>query len=192
MIGQEMMINQLRQQIDIRDTPAPRIAWMVAKRENEQTTWAHWAAERHDLDVEVEIVDPEGRANLLLEAAEAAIQQNFAGWWWSTIAPHTFENAEKAKQYVGLSPDEWHATIRDWHRQHYEAGTVDRPPEDVSPAELGKLADKHCRSVYGLTVREFVAGVINWETQAAAEDLLTTPTDQATEVLRRLGARQDA
>jgi hypothetical protein len=173
-----MMMQQLAQQIDIQSTPAPVVARQVAERERRMADTLAQLAEATGVDIDPVTVDVERRTALLLEAAEAIISQNVAGWWWETIGPNIVDRPDLAENHTGLTADEWHDRIRGWYQGLYQKDRVDKPVEQAGPAEIGAAADRYVRSLFGVSLREFVAVVVNWTPQAAVQDILAGPTDE--------------
>jgi len=174
----QMMMQQLLGQIDIKSTPAPIIAEQIAEREQKLSQTIERLSSATGAGVEPVEVDVEQRTALLLQTAEAIIGQRFSEWWWSEIAPGVIDNPSLAVEYAGLTADEWHDTLRGWYTNLYENGTVEKPVEEASPAEIGTVAGRYCEGVFNLPLREFVEIVVTWTPQRAAEGILAGPTDE--------------
>ena len=173
-----MMMQKLMEQSDIETTPAPAVARQVAEREKRMAETLDRLADATGAEIEPVAVDVEQRTALLLEAAEAIMSQSFGAWWWEVIGPEVLDRPDLATEYAGLSPDEWHETVRGWYQNLYESDRVDQPVEEASREEIGRWADKYVRSLFGLSLREFVAVVVNWSPQRAVQDVLAGPSDE--------------
>jgi len=174
----EVMMRKLIGQIDIETTPAPVVAQQVAEREKRMAETLDRLAGATGVEIDAVTVDVEQRTALLLGAAEAIISQSFGTWWWELIGPEIVDNPDLATEYAGLSPDEWHDTIRGWYQNLHDNGRVDQPIHEASPAEIGMWADKYIRSLFGISLCEFVEKVVNWTPQRAVQNVLAGPTDE--------------
>lgn len=186
MIGKEMMMNRLRQQIDLRDSPVPRLARELAEREARQADVVARIADSAGVDVDVPEIDPDQRAAVLLEASEAALRQEFPEWYWSTIAPNLMDSPDVARQYIALGTDEYRETLEAWYRSHYENGTVDVPLNEADRAEIGRVANLQTQSVFGLTLDEFIEHVVTWTPEQGVRLVLAGPLDEQYRMLESI------
>ena len=174
----QMMMQQLLNQLDLEATPAPRVARQIAERERQMSQTIERLSAATGVDVEPVEVDVDERTQILLQAAEAVMAQNFPDWWWSVIAPEILDNPDLAVEYAGLSADEWHDTLRGWYSNLYENGNVETPVEEASVEDIGAVAAHYCQGVFGLSLRDFVQTVVTWNPQRAVESVLAGPSDE--------------
>jgi len=130
--------------------------------------------------------DPDERADSLLSLADAVANQQVQTWWFENVGAHLLDNHERAQGYVGLSGDEWRDQLRRWYQQYHEAGVVDTPLHEADPTQIGEVADRHIRETFGISLREFVAAVVNWSRGEQLQGVMFGPIQQYTAQVRRL------
>lgn len=174
----EMVMQQFLGQIDIESTPAPVVARQVAEREQRMSQMIERLADATGADVDPIEVNVEQRQALILQAAEAIISQSFGSWWWEVIGPEVIDRPDLATEYAGISGEKWNHTLRRWYQTLHKDGRIETPVGEASPAAIGEMAEKYCRGVFGVSLREFVQTVVNWTPQQAVESLIAGPTDE--------------
>lgn len=180
------MAERMMGQITPSETPIGQaLADSLAGVEHQQAAAVQRAIEAGGLDVD-HGHDYQQRRQAILDVADAVAQQDFEGWWWSEVAPEILENPEKARQYVGLTGDEWRDQLREWYGSYHAAGVVEEPLEDAEPGRLAWVADRHCQTTFGVSLREFVALVINWSRGEQARRVLAGPFLQHTSIIHRM------
>lgn len=130
--------------------------------------------------------DPEERMNSLLSLADAVADQRVQQWWFDQVGAYVLDDPERAQSYVGMDGDEWREQLRRWYRQYRTAGVVDTPLADADPAEIGDVADRHIRETFGVSLREFVAMVVNWDRGEQLEGVMVGPIQQFTAQVHQL------
>jgi len=135
-----------------------------------------------DSDISVPY-DQSHRREQLLGLIDAVADHEVDDWWWSEVAPELFDDPENARSYVGLDNDEWHEQLREWYRSYYDAGVVDEPLEDANRAAIGRVADRHVRSTFGVSLDEFVADVVNWSEVEAGQRVAVGNLQQQTKLI---------
>lgn len=160
-------------------------AAMAVGLEAEQADALNEAVSAAGLDYIVQH-NAENRQRMILGVADAISNQNFRGWWWENVAPSLLDNSEQASNYAGLDADEWRETITAWHRDAYENGLVEQPPEDADPSDLGETATRTVEARFGVTLPEFVDHVVNWDRARELRRTIAGPWDQHTRVIEDL------
>ncbi|SEN04607.1 hypothetical protein SAMN05216388_1001237 [Halorientalis persicus] len=184
--GKEAMAKRMMGQITPSETP---IAQAVA---TSLTTVEHRLAAAIDSAHEAAGTgerirhDPDERKDSLLSLADAVAEQRVQDWWFENVGAYLLDNHERAKGYVGLSGDEWRGQLRRWYEQYHEAGVVDTPLDEADPAEIGTVADRHIRETFGISLREFVAAIVNWSRGEQLQGVMFGPIKQYTAQVRRL------
>jgi len=185
--AKEAMAQRMASQITPSETPiAQALANTIATIEANQgaaLNRALDAADRDDVDVDH---DPAARRAQLLDLADAIADGRREEWWWSNVAPQLMDQPEKARQYVGLGPDEYRETLEDWYQQYYEADVVDVPLDEADRARIGWAAENHVQTKYGISLKEFVASVVNWSPGRAYQQVLAGPIGRNTQAIHLL------
>jgi hypothetical protein len=153
--------------------------------ENRQAAAIQRAIEAGGLDID-HGHDPQQRRQTILGVADAVAQQDVEDWWWRNVAPEVLDKPERARQYVGLDGEQWREQLKDWYGSYHAAGVVDESIEDAEPGRLAWVADRHCQTTFGVSLREFVALVINWSRGQQARRVLAGPFMQHTAIIHRL------
>lgn len=132
----------------------------------------------------------EARQKRLLSLADAVAEQDVENWWWDHVAPEVLDSPEQARQYVGVGGSEWHDQIREWHNQYHDAGVVEEPVGAADPADIGETAAKHVRTQFGISLREFLAGVVNWD-RSQMRVALRGPVDDQARMIEQVATELD-
>lgn len=130
--------------------------------------------------------DFQQRRQAILDVADAVASQDFEGWWWETVAPEILNQPERAREYVGYDGQQWREQLEQWYASYHANGIVEEPLEEAHPGRLAWVADRHCRSTFGVSLREFVALVVNWSRGEQARRVLAGPMMQHTGIIHRL------
>lgn len=184
--GKEAMAKKMMGQITPSETPLAQAA------AHSLTTVEHRLAEAIDSAHETAGTgeqlqhDPEERMNSLLSLADAVADQRVQQWWFENVGAYVLDQPDRAQGYVGLSGQEWREQLRRWYDQYHEAGVVDTPLGEATPAEIGDVADRHIRETFGVSLREFVAMVVNWDRGEQLEAVMIGPIQQFSTQVRRL------
>lgn len=183
---QEKMAERMMSQVTPSETPvAQALVHTLTAYERRQVDALRALVDAADMDVDVDY-NRDHRAQLLLGLADAVADRRVEDWWFQTIGPQVLDNPDQARQYVGLDGEEWHDQIRSWHNQYHNAGVVEEPVGAADPAEIGETADRHIRSTFGVSLREFVDVVINWDRGQQIQPILGGPIDRNNAVIEQV------
>jgi hypothetical protein len=136
-----------------------------------------------DMDLEVHH-DREQRREELLTVADSVADQEFRHYWFAQVVE--LDSPERAAEYVGYGPYEWREQLETWYEQYRKMGVVDKPLHDAERADIGHVAAMHVEESFGITLDEFVAGVINWDRGAALETVIAGPIRSYTTTIHQL------
>lgn len=183
---QEKMAERMMSQITPSETPvAQALVHSLTAYESRQVDALRTLVDAADLNVDIDY-QRDHRAQMLLGLADAVADRRVEDWWFRSIGPQVMDNPEKARQYVGLGGDEWHDQIRAWHNQYHDAGVVEEPVGAADPAEIGRTADRHVRSTFGIDLRTFVDTVVNWSRGEQIQPILGGPIDRNNAVIEQV------
>jgi hypothetical protein len=135
--------------------------------------------------------DFEQRQQAILDVADAVACQGFEDWWWQNVAPEVLDQPDRARQYVGYDGDQWRDQLEQWYQSYHQAGVVDDPLADADRARLGRVADRHCAETFGVSLRQFVAIVVNWSRSDQARRVLAGPFLQHTAIINRMAEEME-
>ena len=159
------------------------LADIISGIEYEQADALARCIDTADMDLEVHH-DREQRREELLTVADSVADQDFREYWFREVVE--IDRPEQAAKYVGYSTDEWRSQLETWYQQYREMGIVDAPLANADRADLGHVAAMHVEESFGITLDEFVAGVINWDRGAALETVIAGPIRSYTTTITRL------
>jgi hypothetical protein len=146
--------------------------------------------EAADVDVDLRY-DRERREQMLLSLADAIASRSVQDWWFDVVGPQVMDNADTAQKYVGLSGSEWYDQIRAWHNQYHEKGIVEEPVGAADPETIGETAAKHVEAQFGISLREFVATIINWNRGEQIQPILAGPIQRNNAVIVQVAEEID-
>jgi|GEM_PF-3605647 len=184
--ARQKMAEKMMSQVQPSETPvAQAIVATLTEYESRQVSALVELTDAADVDVELEY-DRERRAQTLLSLADAVADRNVRGWWFDAIAPQVMDEPQRAEQYVGLDADEYREQLREWYQLHHENGSVEAPLDEATPGEIGKVADRHVRAVFDLSLREFLAIVVNWDRGEQIQPVLGGPIERNNAAIRQV------
>lgn len=184
--AKQKMAERMMSQITPSETPIARAAvGTLTEYEARQTTALVELIEAADVDAQLEY-DRERRAQMLLGLIDAIADRRVQEWWFDVVGPQVMDNPDKARQYAGLDAEGWREQIREWYSLHYEAGTISTPIDEATPGEIGDVAARHVRDVYGLSLPDFVATVVNWHRGEQIQPILAGPIERNNQVIRNV------
>jgi hypothetical protein len=189
--AKQKMAERMMSQVTPSETPIARAAIQtLTGYEARQTSALIKLVDAADVDVELEY-DREHRAQLLLGLIDAIADRRVQEWWFDVVGPQVMDNPEKARQYAGLDAHEWYDQIREWHNRYHEKGVVEEPVGAADPAEIGETAAKHIRVTFGISLREFVATVVNWDRGEQIQPILGGPIERNNQLIREVADEID-
>lgn len=133
------------------------ITQIVAGLEEDLLTQIDELHAAQGIDYYDEIPDAEERSATLQELIFAQLSGNQRQCYVDIELGKHLENAEDAKPYLGLDPDEWEEQKEKWADAY--AGKVERA-EAMSTEEI---AGTHVYQKFGVTLAEFERRVVEWD-----------------------------
>lgn len=177
MLGTDMKKKMLAQ-IDVRDNEqvlGPVNALAALEENRRKALDAHLEAIGVADDVDLEpLADREDRVDELLALIEARISGDPWDYWVEWQAPEELENPDRARDYEGLSRDEWEQRVSQFANVY--RGEFD----DVDDLTDRELADYHIRSRFGLEIEQFEAAVVTWNPAEVMERAIAGPMQDMT------------
>ena len=173
------------QAMDVRDHPLLNaIATIIAGLENEQALAVARCMKAAEMDGQVKY-DVDARREELLDIAKAISEQDFERYWFEERVD-SLEKPERAREYVGLEGEEWREQMERWYESYRKMGAVEQPVDAVDRAEIGHIAAMHVETSFGVSLREFVAGVVSWDRREALKRLLAGNIQAYTAVMHQV------
>jgi len=184
--AKESMAKRMMNKITLSEHPIGQaLADSLVGVEHQQAIAVQRAIEAGGLDID-HGHDYQQRRQAILNMADAVTSDDFEGWWWETVAPEILDQPDRARQYVGYDGEQWREQLRDWYGSYHAAGVVEETLEDAEPGRLSWVADRHCQTTFGVSLRDFVALVINWNRGEQARRVLAGPMMQHSHIIHQL------
>ncbi|WP_340101228.1 hypothetical protein [Salinibaculum salinum] len=159
------------------------LADIISGIEYEQADAIEQCTNTADMDITVQH-DREKRREELLAVADSVADQDFRHYWFAEIVD--IDRPEQAAKYVDYDGDQWRSQLETWYQQYHEMSIVDAPLANADRADLGHVAAMHVEESFGISLDEFVAGVINGDQGSALETVIAGPIRSYTGAINRL------